>query len=184
MERPSAEELDSGGGFEFRASRRGRLLAREDSWLRGRARRLLGRRGLEVSDLVQDVRLRALGQADGARFPNRDVFRQWLARILGNRVSDLLRRRRPEPVSSGFLDGAIDSTRSPSRRALESERDQGLRDAIAELPERQRRVLELRLWEKLDHGQIGARLGISAGSARMLWQRGLGRIRTRIEAEP
>jgi RNA polymerase sigma-70 factor, ECF subfamily len=167
-------------GFEFRASQRGRLLLGENSWLRRRARRKAAKGQMEVSDLVQDVRLRALGQAEGAWFPNRRVFRLWLDRILGNRIGEILRRRRPEACDAEVFEHVAGSGPSPVEQAAATERDQRLKDLLEALPDRQRRVLELRLWEKLPYAEIGARLGISPGNARVLWHRGLDQVRGRI----
>jgi RNA polymerase sigma factor for flagellar operon FliA len=50
----------------------------------------------------------------------------------------------------------------PETAAVESEEVAALRNAVNELPERQRRVITLHLFEGFTFEQIGAQLGVSA----------------------
>jgi DNA-directed RNA polymerase specialized sigma24 family protein len=45
------------------------------------------------------------------------------------------------------------------------------------LPERQRTVVHLRLWDQLSFARIGGRLGISEDASRMLYGRAIARLR-------
>ena len=114
----------------------------------------------DAEDAVQDGFLhayRAMGRFDAA-YP----FGAWLARIVANAALDLVRRRRvrtteelPPGVAMPFSD--------PAER---SELRTRLRDALAELPARQRAVLVLHDVEGYRHGEIGAMLGMPEGTAR------------------
>ncbi|MEM9419433.1 MAG: sigma-70 family RNA polymerase sigma factor [Planctomycetota bacterium] len=54
-------------------------------------------------------------------------------------------------------------------------------DALGELPENQRDVVALRYLQQLTFAEIGEQLGRSEGSARALCQRGLNRLRDRLQ---
>jgi RNA polymerase sigma-70 factor, ECF subfamily len=72
----------------------------------------------------------------------------------------------PTAVSDTWLDGI----------------DADLRAALGSLADGERRAVELRVLDDLDYGEIGRRLGISDGAARVRVFRGLGRLRRRIAA--
>jgi len=57
-----------------------------------------------------------------------------------------------------------------------------LRSALASLGDGERAAIQLRVLDDLDYGEIGRRLGISDGAARVRVFRGLGRLRRHIAA--
>ncbi|MGY1782572.1 RNA polymerase sigma factor [Geodermatophilus sp. SYSU D01036] len=70
----------------------------------------------------------------------------------------------------------------PPEEAVEAgEVRRELRTALAELPERQRTVVELRDVHGLTSEEVCERLGISAGNQRILLHRGRARLRARLE---
>jgi RNA polymerase sigma factor (sigma-70 family) len=60
--------------------------------------------------------------------------------------------------------------------------DVDLRSALASLGDGERAAIQLRVLDGLDYGEIGRRLGISDGAARVRVFRGLGRLRRHIVA--
>lgn len=160
----------------------------EISWLRRRARRLLGsntRRALDSQDLVQHAQLEAARAGTRLQFADRCALRAWLARVVGNAVRRAGRRealiRTDEADDSQLVGGA----RTPSAHVAAREQSARMLEHLTALPERARRVVELRMWDGLEHEEIAVRLGISAGNSRVLFHRALATLRERIsDADP
>ena len=114
----------------------------------------------DAEDAVQEAFLHAYRALD--RFRPDQAFGAWLHRIVANAALDLTRRRKvreadelPETVASPFRDPA----ESDDLRKR-------LRDALSELPPRQRAVIVLHDVEGYKHAEIGKMLGIPEGTAR------------------
>jgi len=149
---------------------------------------------LDPADLVQQTLLRAVEAQD--RFRGDDARRAaWLRTILAHVMIDAVRKfGRPgggerEPSleaaleqSSARLEAflAADGT-SPSGRAERNERLLRLADALARLPEDQRRAVELRHLQALPLAEIAARMGRSVDAVVGLIHRGLRALRRDLE---
>jgi RNA polymerase sigma-70 factor (ECF subfamily) len=114
----------------------------------------------DAEDAVQEAFLHAYRALD--RFRPDQAFGAWLHRIVANAALDLTRRRKvreadelPETVASPFHDPAE-----------AGDLRQRLREALAELPPRQRAVIVLHDIEGFKHAEIGTTLGIPEGTAR------------------
>jgi RNA polymerase sigma-70 factor (ECF subfamily) len=114
----------------------------------------------DAEDAVQDAFLHAYRALH--RFLPDQAFGAWLHRIVANASLDITRRRKvrdadelPETVASPFRDPA-ESAELRTR----------LRDALAQLPARQRSVIVLHDVEGFKHAEIGQLLGIPEGTAR------------------
>ena len=155
-------------------------LDKEHTWLRRKARRLIGGRlrgVVESQDLAQDAGLAALRQVEGKQFENRRAFRGWLARILGNRARDLARAQRgprDEPASWSRVPGR-EPTPSQGLAAYPEHGD--LWRALQRLPERERAVVRLRIVDELSFAELAQRLEISEGNARVIFHRSIGRLK-------
>ncbi|MEM9381336.1 MAG: sigma-70 family RNA polymerase sigma factor [Planctomycetota bacterium] len=143
---------------------------------------------LDPADLVQEVWLRAWRKVedyDADRIP----FRFWVFRIAKNVLLEATRQarkpdRRASSSSAGEddrldpLDLVADTITGVSRRVA---RDEGLarfRDAVAALPEDDRRLVVHCGLEGLPLREVGERLGISEEAATKRWQRLRARMRT------
>jgi RNA polymerase sigma-70 factor (ECF subfamily) len=149
---------------------------------------------LDPADLVQQVLLRAVAAHD--RFRGDDAGRAaWLRTILARVMIDAVRkfgrpgggeRERSLEValeqSSARLEAflAADLT-SPSGRAERNERLLRLADALARLPEDQRRAVELRHLQSLSLAEIAVRMGRSVDAVVGLIHRGLRALRRDLE---
>jgi RNA polymerase sigma-70 factor (ECF subfamily) len=147
---------------------------------------------------VYDVTFRVLGERDAAedavqeafinamrglpRFRGDASFRTWLLRIALNTARSALRRkgRRHEATLSVMPDMASDEPDPAEKtvRTLESQRVQAL---IAELPEKQRLAVTMRVYQGLSHREIAEVTGSSEGAVRVNYHLGIKRLKERIQ---
>ncbi len=105
----------------------------------------------------------------------------WLYGIARNLIAQSVRSRRIERAACTKL-GIRDRLDQPDGVAGEPNAGWlvGLDDALAELPEGERRAVELRVLDGLSYDEIAAGLATSPGAARVRVARGLGRLRDRF----
>jgi RNA polymerase sigma-70 factor (ECF subfamily) len=140
------------------------------------------------------------------RFEGRCALSTWLFSILVNQAKTHSRReRRTTPFSSmvpaGGEETAVDADRfqkddeawpghwatpprpweKPERRLLALEARERLKQALAELPERQRSIVALRDVEGLSAEEVCGLLGLSQENQRVLLHRGRSRLRAVLE---
>jgi RNA polymerase sigma-70 factor (ECF subfamily) len=118
----------------------------------------------DPNDLSQNVFLRAFRAL--CRFRGDATLSTWLYRIAVNvclsRVS--VKAPRSEPIEA---ERHVDHRREPPPETLvREERAERVRAALAQLPERQRAALILRVYEEMTHPEIAATLGTSVGAAK------------------
>jgi RNA polymerase sigma-70 factor (ECF subfamily) len=119
----------------------------------------------DAEDAVQDAFVTALKRIEDCRQP--DQFGPWLFSIVRNRARD---QRRYRTVRDALPMEAADHAASrddPQHDAENSELRGDLLDALQGLTELQREVVLLYDFEGWSHKEIGGKLGISDGSARV-----------------
>ncbi len=122
------------------------------------------------------------------RFDLKRKFSTWFYRILRNQAVDRARRQTSgTPGAAVELVGDWDGgAQGPAHAASATERAQAVRKILADLPEKFRIVLALRDLEGLSCGDIGERVGATAGTVRWRlhharklfrehWERNLGK---------
>jgi RNA polymerase sigma-70 factor, ECF subfamily len=140
----------------------GTLVERYAATARRVARAVLGDPD-DADDAAQDGMLSALLKLE--QYDPRRPFGPWLLRIVANAATDRRRRRtvrRVEPLDAGLVAGGTRPDSATERRALA----QGLRAALAELPERRRIAVVLFDVEGYSHAEIATVLGIPEGTVR------------------
>jgi RNA polymerase sigma-70 factor, ECF subfamily len=148
-----------------------RLVVRRGRWTKGGDQPA-------TSDLVQDTLVDAWRGFARFRGVTAGELRMWLKAILVH--SSLNARRQPARAHVGLGPEAevrAGTTTSPSQAAQKNSSREELDKALAMLPERQRMVVHLRLWDQLSFARIGDRLGISEDASRMLYGRAIARLR-------
>jgi RNA polymerase sigma-70 factor (ECF subfamily) len=118
----------------------------------------------DASDAAQEVFLRAFRALP--RFKGDSSVGTWLYRIGVNLC--LNRRASRPPVTEPLDDRDLHASSAPDAmtRLLDEERDRRVRSAIAQLPERQRAALILRVYHELSHQEIADVLGSSEGAVK------------------
>lgn len=132
------------------------------------AYRLLGNTE-DALDAVQDGFIKALTHLRG--FEYRSSFKTWLLRVVSNAALDLgrQRRRRDElnaaATERAVLEGGTTPDHvDPCHEAEESDLRQALAEALAILPEAQRRTFVLHVDGGLSYREVAEAMGISIGT--------------------
>lgn len=128
----------------------------------------------EAEDLTQEVFVRAW--RNRARFrPSAEAW-PWLAKIAINVARDAHRRRRVRPESP--IDDPVQCERpDPREAAAASEHLERVRQALQQLPERQREVMVLHAHGGMSPAEIAKVLGLRANNVRVNLHHGRQRLR-------
>lgn len=143
------------------------------------ALRMLGDR--EAADeLVQDVFLRVWHHPE-RYLADRGRFVTWLLSVAHHRAVDMLRRRRVQrPTANGDVAELSADGVAPDDAVADAEERRAVRDALATLPEGQRRSLELAYFEGLTQSEIAARLGEPLGTIKTRIRLGMLKLREQL----
>lgn len=135
-----------------------------------------------ASDATAHVFTRALAGLDGYRGGGELSFRAWLFAIAHHTVADAHRRRIDDPLDAAaeVVDGV--AAHAPELASLALERRSELRRALAQLPDDQRRIVELRL-AGLNGVEIAAALGKTHSSIKSGQFRAYAKLRALLRPE-
>jgi RNA polymerase sigma-70 factor (ECF subfamily) len=134
-----------------------------------------------TEDLLQETLLQAFRSIH--RLDNPAGFRSWLLTIAHNTLTDAARRdarlkRTPTPLVVSRSPAA-----TPMEQASNDESRQQVLAVLRSLPEEYRLPLTLRFIAGADYETIGTQLGLTNGSLRGLFHRGLKMLRDRLPRE-
>lgn len=110
-------------------------------------------------------------------------FSTWLYTIARNTVLSELRKQKAANVSldeAGY-EPVAESDAAPEQQALRNERLALVREAINNLPEKQRSALILREYDQLDYQEIATILGQTVSSVKSLLFRARASVKTQLE---
>ncbi len=137
-------------------------------------------------DVVQKTFLQAWAKRES--FRGDASYRTWLIRIASNLCSNELRRahRRREVVpetedGSPPELGRVEATAEASLH--ERQRRRRLRSAVDGLPELQRRVALLRLYDDLSFAEIGDALDVTANNAKVSFHHAVKKLRAALDPD-
>ena len=132
----------------------------------------------EAESVLQVVYLKVL--EGKARFDGNSSFRTWLFAVIRRTAADERRRHwlRGFGLSKYFARSeATTASNPPDEDIYRSQVQQLFRRALAELPARQREILQLVFYHDLSLAEAAEVMGISLGSARTHYDRGKQRLR-------
>ncbi len=197
---PDTDDLIAQAAEGDTAAREG-LLARHRERLRKMIACRLDRRlaaRVDPSDVVQEVLAKANDNLDRWLRDRPIPFYPWLREMAAQELITLYRRhveaarrsvRREEPGMLALPDESLahlaqqlaTSATSPSQRLLKKEKQQRVREALSQLPERDREILVLRHLEQLSVAETAEVLGIREGAVKTRHVRALERLRLLLQ---
>lgn len=152
------------------------LYDRYKSILFGLILRILHSRA-ESEDVLQEVFLQVWKRAADFDETRGRPF-TWLVTVARSRAIDRLRSRESrERVASEAAHAAPEAVSDAVEDAIKSEEGAVVRDALAKLPDEQRRTLLLAYFEGLTQTEIAARLGAPLGTVKTRMRSGMTRLR-------
>ncbi len=132
------------------------------------------------SDDAEDLTLETFGKAFRYldKYTPQYAFSTWLFRIAVNNSIDYIRHKKNSPQCLDDDLYAIDtqllidrsesnSTPTPEQEVIDKQRIQMLRIAVSQLPEKYRKVVELRYYEELSYEEISERLSITLANVKI-----------------
>ena len=146
----------------------------------------------EPRDILQDVYQLAISSGCSFKPEGDDAVFRWFISIARNRMAELLRgqmtvkrggrRREIEKADdvAGLLEQLAVSYRTPSQSAIRHELAQALETCLDQLPANYQEAIRLRYFKGFNFQQIAQQMNRSEGSAQMLCNRGLKRLRTAL----
>jgi RNA polymerase sigma-70 factor (ECF subfamily) len=140
---------------------------------------------LSDEDLAADASQNSFLKAFRAieRFRGEAAFRTWLLAIAGNEARGLLRkvkRRREDRLEDLDVLPAVGN--DPSVEVTLRSEVERVREALADLPEKQRLSVTLRIFEGLSFREIGDSIDSTEGAARVNYHHGIQRLRELLGA--
>jgi len=134
-------------------------------------------------EVAQETFIRAYRHA-GAYDPRRGRVATWLLTIARNAAHDAHRLRRDEPLDPETIVGlSLSGAEDPADQAAASQESERLREAIAALPDEQRRALVLAAFGGRTAREISQVEGIPLGTAKTRIRTAMLRLRTVLQAD-
>jgi RNA polymerase sigma-70 factor, ECF subfamily len=162
-----------------------KLVERYQTLVAGTVARMLGSNA-DVEDIAQQVFIRVWRSA--GRYVARAKFTTWLLKITRNLVFNEMRRAKRHPHVPVQIDPEAEeiplkdeTTATPDATLLESELQQAIEKAIAQLPDTQRMALVLRRYEELSYEEIADVLELSVPAVKSLLFRARSELRERLQ---
>lgn len=137
-------------------------------------------RMVKNKDDAEDLTLMTFGKAFRYldKYTPKYAFSTWLYRIALNNSIDFMRVKNNMPQyfeedlytsnTTSMVDQSEDNMqRTPEEEVIDKQRLQLLRAAVAELPDKYRKVIELRYYEDLAYEDIAERLGLTLSNVKI-----------------
>ena len=136
-----------------------------------------------AEEVTQSVFVTVAGKLSGGGYTERGRFESWLFRVAMNRTRDEMRRltRQATPTDPVSVAAAVDRARENAERTGDDGLLDSLRQALSNLPEADREVVELRHHGGLSFRQIADLLGEPMGTLLARHHRALRKLRSMIE---
>jgi RNA polymerase sigma-70 factor (ECF subfamily) len=134
----------------------------------------------DAADLAQDVFVRAFKGLK--QFKGDSSLATWLYRVGVNCCLNRLAVKRPRTESIEDAQHVDQTNDDPLRAVVRSEKAAHVRQAIAQLPPKQRATLLLRVYQDLSHEEIATILGSSVGATKANFFHALGNLKRLLQS--
>ena len=134
-----------------------------------------------ADEFFQDTWQRVIAAREG--WKPEAAFTTWLFRIAHNRLTDhwrALKHRPPAPADGDERAARVPDPDTPERNLSEFEQRRRLQLALAELPDDQREVLQLRMEQELSLEEIGQITGVGRETVKSRLRYAMDKLRTRL----
>ena len=148
---------------------------------------------LGASDVVQQSMVVANHKIGGFNGKTKGEFLAWMRKILINECRQAVRgfrktekrnvgreRSMAIPGSESGEVQLVDRFLTPSSEAATNEQLCLVADALQQLPDIDRRVIDMRNWQELSFDQIGIEINKSPDAARKIWSRAILRLESEL----
>lgn len=132
----------------------------------------------DTRDIIQELFIKLARNPDLLRSVREE--RPFLIRLTHNLAIDLMRRRGTRTRNQEQLEAELRGVFAPSADPDTASFRAELESALAELPDDQRAVVHLKLWEGLTFEAIAEALDIPANTAASRYRYGLDKLRARL----
>ncbi len=159
----------------------GQLYDRYAATVYGLARRILPQPD-QAEEVVQDVFAQVW--RDARRYEQaRASVAGWIVMLTRARAIDRLRARKARPdqvsgVEPTLVAPLVSPERSPEATTISAEDVKQVREALTQLPENQRALVELAYYEGLTHSEIAERTGVPLGTVKTRLRSAMAALRT------
>ncbi len=135
----------------------------------------------DASDVTQRTFVRAYKSL--ARFRGKSSFRTWVYRIAINQSLNHIRDNKRERASD-IADDALTTDAVGTANLVKARRTQRLRDAIEQLPPKQRMVIELRIYDELPFREVAELAGCTENAAKVNFHHAMQRLKAIMGGDP
>lgn len=155
-----------------------------DEWVNRYANRLMTTIRRMIGDhhrseeIFQDVILAIWKNRKKYDFPR--PVRPWVFKIAINRCREALRKKDDSMTNQDIAVGSIQSRKHATTSVSADESSRLVKDAISRLPEQQRAVVVLRIWNGMSYLEIAEVVGVGESTVRSYMHHALKSLRTRL----
>lgn len=133
-----------------------------------------------AEEIAQSVLATVALKMGSGEYAEQGRFESWLFRVAMNRIRDHVRRLKRSPITPG-QDAALEQAAARRSEGSEEQELESLRRAIAQLPEQDREIIELRHHGEMSFKQIADVLDEPLGTLLARHHRALKKLREMLE---
>ena len=137
-----------------------------------------------AEDALQEANVRTLKAYD--RYNDTSPFYPWFYRILKNYCLDLLaqQKRRPQVRDPQAVIDRLPTAPDSESRLIHAQRDATLHNALAQLSDAHREILQMRHWQDLSYDEMAAILDCPTGTVMSRLYRARRALQNILNADP
>jgi len=136
---------------------------------------------MQAEDLMQDVMM-TIWRKSSQFSPDRGTVSAWVFTIARNARIDLMRKASSRPYDDVYELEIASEDKTVDDEVLQSEREECVSSAIAQLPDDQKQVIELAFMSDLSQSEIAKKLSLPLGTVKSRMRLAYGKLKGQLEA--